>query len=180
MVSPCVGEGVLAKSGNDLRCRIQIEQEGKQHDTDKDDFYGDEKSLLSFAGVLGNPYKKRRLSYAVAVVAEELQEVYADAKAYKSYDEHVRLDECGGYKKCARCHWERHRSKWQKRLCANIGGKNKSLIVERPAKWGGAWGVGCIVCAQANMADVSKVHSYGTFGVRARTAMRYEHHREHW
>ena len=103
--------------------------------------------LPSFPRRPGNPDKKRRLSEAIAAVTVELQEDHADVKTYKSFDEHVRFDACGGFKKCARCHWEKHRTVWQRRLSQHTA-PFKFPIVERPANLGGVWSIGCTVCAQ--------------------------------
>ena len=59
--------------------------------------------LPSFANVLGHPNKKRRLSEAVGALTVEPLKVHSDMKTWKSFDEHVRLDKCGGFRNCVRC-----------------------------------------------------------------------------
>ena len=139
---------------------------------DKNDVCQDAERLLSVAGMLVKTDKKRKLCDALDAVATLVKDIHADvetyqscaelpevAKAaqpkqvkahensYKSFDEHVRLDACAGWTKCSRCAWEKRGREWQHRLDFYVA-PFKCPIVEKPADMGGAWGIGCTLCAQ--------------------------------
>ena len=54
---------------------------------------------------------------------------------------------------CPRCRWYRVRHRWQATygsLEADAGPRGKIIwLSERPARWGGAWALGCSLCAAA-------------------------------
>ena len=57
----------------------------------------------------------------------------------------------GGHLSCARCRWERYGAAWAQSFTAtgSRGGARQIVqwIRERPARYGGAWALGCSVCA---------------------------------
>ena len=54
-------------------------------------------------------------------------------------------------KGCAQCSWRRNGQRWQQQFTFQhpTTGQTVSPIMEKPAGWPGAWGIGCSLCADA-------------------------------
>lgn len=95
------------------------------------------------------PRKKRRIDEGAAVSAASFI-----GPATETREAHLQRHG-GGRKTCPRCRYYLHGESW---LCTYggfqsiAGPRGKTLwLGERPAKWGGAWGLGCTVCSAFNL-----------------------------
>ncbi len=107
----------------------------------------------------------------------------------------------GGLRSCPRCRWYVHGEKWARThgriRDLRAGPRDFTWLSERPERWGGAWAVGCAICAasvarvepnaQAGSSSASKGPEqtlrrlgsrWARYDVRAR-ALQAEHVRQH-
>lgn len=71
--------------------------------------------------------------------------------------------------KCAECMWKKHGQKWQDLVSfVDASGTKVAPIVEKPKHLGGAWGIGCALCANARGTTTAHKHfqAWAKFEVR--------------
>ena len=72
--------------------------------------------------------------------------------AAETKDEHMRRHGPGGDRSCSRCRWYTMEHRWATtygRFSGPAVPQPRSWIGERPARWGGTWGLGCTLCSQS-------------------------------
>ena len=109
--------------------------------------------------------------------ADELKEMVGLATDTK--EQHMQLHP-GGLRKCPRCVFYKFGAGW-KHTYGRVPevlrtGRNETVewLAERPARWGGTWGLGCVMCAEAAARQATGDVENGTARRRGSTWARFE------